>query len=238
MDLLNMVQETSWREMLVELVASEKINPWDVNLCEVAVKYLEKVREMQSLDLRVPANVILASALLLKFKSDTISFEEDAPEEEFVQSQLIEEELPELVYSPNASRKRRVSLQELMNAVEQVMRQGKRVLKIDAGNFPGFLELELPKQDLHEKIKNVYEKALTLKDSENLLLFSALVNHSRKELNGHATDFTEAELMLSHLIPVLHLAQENKLEAWQDDFFGEIFIKILEEEQSKEAKEN
>ena len=53
------------------------------------------------------------------------------------------------------------------------------------------------------------------------LLFSSLLNEKN------------AEEFVLHLIPVLHLVQENRLHAWQDDVFGEIFLKILEDSQGE-----
>ena len=70
MDLLTVVSEPTWKELLIDLVASRKMDPWDVDLALVADGYLQVVRQLQALDLRVPANVILACALLLKFKSE------------------------------------------------------------------------------------------------------------------------------------------------------------------------
>ncbi len=235
-DLLEIVVQPTWRELLTELVASEKMDPWSIDLCKVADAYLARVRALQALDLRIPANVILASALLLRFKAEALNFEE---EETLVESEeaptLIEEEIPDLVLRANRPRARRVTLQELMRAVEEVMRQGKRLLPASGVAFePTVLELELPKQSMNERMKSVFERALALKDEENLLLFSALVAAARKELNGHAPP---DNIMVAHeLLPVLHLIQEKKLAAWQDEFFGEIFLKILDEKEEWNEK--
>lgn len=235
-DLLEMVAQPTWREFLTELVASEKWNPWSIDLCKVADAYLTRVRALQALDLRIPANVILASALLLRFKAEALTFEEEETEVETEEPALIEEEIPDLVFRANRPRSRRVTLQELMRAVEDVMRQGKRLLPTGGIAFePAILELELPKQSMSERMKNVLERALALKDEENMLLFSALVAEARKELNGHAPP--ENAIVVRELLPVLHLIQEKKLTAWQDEFYGEIFLKILNEEEEKEERD-
>ncbi|NYZ78353.1 segregation/condensation protein A [Candidatus Micrarchaeota archaeon] len=234
-DLLEMVAQPTWREFLTDLVASEKWDPGSIDLCKVADAYLTRGRALQALDLRIPANVILASALLLRFKAETLIFEEEA-EVETEAPALIEEEIPDLVFRANRSRSRRVTLQELMRAVEEVMRQGKRLLP--AGGMmlePAILELELPKKSMSERMKSVLERALALKDEENLLLFSALVAAARKELNGHAPP--DNAIVVHELLPVLHLIQEKKLAAWQDEFYGEIFLKILNEEETEETGE-
>lgn len=235
-DLLEIVAQPTWREFLTDLVASEKMDPWSVDLCAVADVYLTRVRALQALDLRVPANVILASALLLRFKAEALILEEEEPVETEAPA-LIEEEIPDLVFRANRARSRRVTLQELMRAVEEVMRQGKRLLPAGGTAFePALLELELPQEGMNDRMKRVFERALALKDEENLLLFSALVTAARKELNGHAPG--DGVLIVRELIPVLHLIQEKKLAAWQDEFYGEIFLKILDEdEEEKEGKD-
>jgi len=179
MDLLTLVVQPTWREFLTDLVSTNQMDPWDLDLVEIADKYLEKIRNLHVLDLRIPANVILASALLLRFKADALNFEEEAVEEEFFEErQLIAEDMPELVFRTNRPRNRRVTLDELLNAVEQVMRDGSKRAAVIA---PKILSLDIPKRDMDERMKEVYERALALRDAEGILVFSALLH------NGHCT---------------------------------------------------
>ncbi|MFQ5406402.1 MAG: segregation/condensation protein A [Candidatus Micrarchaeia archaeon] len=216
MDLLSFVEKPTWREFLVDLVQSNQMDPWDINLVEVADKYLQKVRELQSVDLRLPANVILASALLLRFKADALKLEEDDELEDAVEefTPLTDEEIPSLVFRANLPRQRKLTLQELLVAVDQVMKQGPRKIPLKVAAQP--LNVELPQQSIHERIAEVYAKAFSVKDAENVLLFSALLKEKT------------AEEFVFNLLPILHLVQENRLLAWQDELFGEIFIKIVD----------
>ena len=216
MDLLNVVVQPTWREFLVDLVQTNQMDPWDVDLAKVADAYLTKVRELQTMDLRIPANVILASALLLHFKAKSLSFDysDDAVAEEEVP--LLQEDVPELFFRGNLPRRRKITLDELLNAVDKVMKQGKR--KQMPTVIPEALNIELPKEDLHGRILRVYEKAHLLKDSENVLLFSALLQEK-----------TADQITLT-LIPILHLVQEQRMLAWQDELFGEIFLRVLEKQ--------
>ncbi len=217
MDLLNIVVQPTWREFLVDLVQTNQMDPWDVDVGKVADAYLAKVHELQSMDLRIPANVILASALLLHFKAKSLSFEnlfEPAVEEEVVP--LLSEDVPDLFFRGSLPRRRKITLDELLTAVDKVMKQGKR--RQMPTIIPEALNIELPKENLHEKIIRVYEKAHSLKDAENVLLFSALLEDK------------SADQITLTLIPVLHLVQEQRMLAWQDTLFGEIFLRILEKE--------
>lgn len=212
MDLMEVVVQPTWREFLVDLVQSEKMDPWDIDLCEVADKCIERVKNWEAMDLHIPANVILASSLLLRFKADALEWkplEEYTVEEEPVM--LIQEDLPELILKPNRPRARRVTLQELMTAVESVMKSGRRVQRIIPS--PIALNVQLPPKTMGERISEVFDKAKALKDADDLVLFSELSD-------GH---------MVEHFIPMLHLVNSRKMEAWQDEVFGEIFLKVLED---------
>jgi chromatin segregation and condensation protein Rec8/ScpA/Scc1 (kleisin family) len=236
LDLLTLVVQPTWREFLTDLVAREKINPWDVDVCAVADAYLNRLRSLQAMDLRVPANVILACSILLRLKANTLLVEDDDGEAQGeTATQLIEEEIPSLVLRPDRPRSRRVTLSELLNAVEDVMRAGKRFTPLPA-SLAQVLELETPTENMGERMENVLGQAQELKDAEGLLMFSALVQAARSKLNGRAPP-RYADSVVSHLLPVLHLVQEQKLSAWQDEFFGEIFLRLIDVEEEKRKEQ-
>lgn len=224
MDLLEVVAQPTWREFLTDLVATEQMDPWDVDIADIADKYLQQVKKMQEMDLRVPANVILACALLLRFKADALNLDEAEEEgEAFTEEPLQHEELPDLVFKANRPRRRRVTLDELLNAVDEVMREGRRAAS-QKGAAPEVLRVELPERGMDERMREVLEKATGLKDADGVLLFSALF----KEWH--------ADAVADHLVPVMHLVQEDKVDAWQDEVFGDVFLKVLDEEDRREEK--
>jgi len=252
MDLVQLVAQPTWREFLVELVSTQQMDPWDIDISKLADAYLLKVRELQSFDLRMPANVILASAILLYFKAQALKLEEtdyDATVEET--PLLLSADIPELVYRPNRPRTRRVTLNELLSALDRVIKQGPRKLMNAAA--PRALSIELPAESLEERMQRVLHLAGELKDSENVVLFSSLVERALREpraprlttvqqtavtTSGEevaagespivqpAQEWTRVDAMIYCLIPVLHLAQSEKMHAWQDETFGEIFLKL------------
>ena len=222
-NLEQMVFQPTWRELLLELVHSNQLNPWDIDIVVLADKYVEKVREIATIDLRLPANVILASALLLRFKSDALSLEESRIEdvrfeEDLGPRQLIAEEIPALVTRLNKPRERKITLQELMHAVEELVGDDKAMQTLLPA--PKILELQLPKEDLHELIKRVYALANELKDEKNQLVFSAILDPAK--LREHAGHHISTRLM-----PVLHLVQEGKVDISQEKAFTDITIKVL-----------
>lgn len=222
LNLETLVQEPTWREILLELVRTNQMNPWDLDLVLIADSYLQKVREIASIDLRLPANVILATSLLLRFKADALSLEETVQDNLFVEEttprELIQEEIPQLILRTNNARSRKVTLSELLSAVEEVINSTSTTQLMLP--IPKILELELPKEDLHELIKKIYALANELKDENGTTLFSSLLDPILLQRDkGHH--------IASRLIPLLHLVQERKADVWQEQMFGEIKIKVL-----------
>ncbi len=219
LDLGEFVKEPTWREVLLEAIESQQMNPWEMDLAKIADVYMAQIRKMQAVDLRVPANVILASALLLHYKAQALRLEEPEPViEDDGLIALNDEAIPELVYNTNQARSRIVTLEELMDAVDDVLKAGPR--QIPRPERPQLYNIQLPKENMSELMHKVLERSHELKDKENILLFSSLI----KSFNGHGEP--HAALVSYNLLPVLHLVQEDKLMAWQDATWGEIFLKV------------
>jgi segregation and condensation protein A len=223
-DLEQLVAQPTWREMLLDLVVSEKLDPWNIDLVDITSKYLERVRKLQKLDLRVPANLILAASILLRFKSDALRFEE---EEQVVEQQtFIDEmqppvEIPMLSLRTRIPRKRKVSLNELMTALEEVFEDQKR--RQEKPVIRESLVINIPQYDITQRMKEIYTKVKKTADASGLVTFSSLLKEKSRE-----------EIIYT-LLPILHLAQDGKLSVFQEKFFGEIFIQLPVKEE-KEIK--
>jgi segregation and condensation protein A len=212
MDLLEVIVQPTWKEFLIELVESEKMDPWDVDISKVADAYLQKIRLLQTMDLRIPANVILASSLLLRFKADALGWKEEEEDYYVDEPLLIAEDLPQLIVRSNRPRSRRVTLDELMSAVESVIKQGRKIQRVIPA--PVAINISIPQKTIGQRISEIFEKANALKDADELVLFSELSE-------GKTIEF---------FMPVLHLVNSQKLDFWQDEVFGEIFLRILAED--------
>ena len=75
--------------ILVEMAKTGKIDPWNIDIVDVTEKYLQKMIEMKSLNLRVASRTMLFAAILCRMQSNVLaglSIEEfqDAPEEQAV----------------------------------------------------------------------------------------------------------------------------------------------------------
>jgi segregation and condensation protein A len=225
------VEYPTWREMLIDLVAQNKLDPWNIDIVLITSNYLEKIRKMEMLDLRVPANLILAAAILIRFKSDALRFEEEeqvpteetyVPQEEGGEPEVI----PMLELKTRIPPKRMVTLDELLLAMEKVFEEQRkreeRAAKID---IPQVMNIALPEVDIEQKMEEVFARIKETADAEGLTTFSGILKAK------------EPFEIISTLLPLLHLAQGRRVSIFQEKFFGEIFIR-LREEKAKQKEGN
>jgi len=221
MDLEKLVEQPTWKEMLIDLVYTEKLNPWNIDIIEITDKFMDKVRNVQMLDLRIPANLILASSILLRFKSDAIRLEEE--EQIITDETYIGEggpvEVPMIQLRTRIPPKRMVTLDELVDSIETVFdeineRAEDRKVREEEIKEKRLekVQLELKKYDIELEMRRIFDKALLLADKKNMVTFSSLLE---KRTN---------ETIIKTLLPVLHLAQDGKFSIFQEELFQEIFI--------------
>lgn len=218
MDLPSIVRKPSWKQLLCELVASERLDPWDIDITKVADGFFKMVKAMEKTDFHIPANIILACAILLKYKSNALKIFEE-PTEAFEEPEPLvfedEGEIPALRIKARIPPKAHITLNELIDEVEKAMSYD------DAERAPRVrpkhretVEITLPDYDIEKEMEHLYSRMKGEADSEGLVLFSSLVSQSTP---------TETVLTLS---PLLHLAQEKAVGLKQDAMWGEIFIKV------------
>jgi len=213
-DLEKLVAQPTWREELRLMVEEERLDPWNIDIGEVADKFVARMRKLQTLDLVVPANLILASAILLHLKSEALKFEEEQVEEQevYIEEEREPVEIPLLTLRTRIPPKRRVTLAELMDALEEAFEYQKR--REERAIAPEPISFVLPEYNIEERMAELLSRAAKLADSEGLITFSSLLRER-----------TRREIIFT-LLPLLHLAQDGRLDIFQEKLFGEIFIQL------------
>lgn len=227
-NLEKIVQMDTWREILYDMVAQREINPWDIDVIEVTNKYIGRIKEMKMEDLRVPANLILAAAILLRFKSDMVSLDE-APQQALLDDfaePFSYSEIAPLELKGRIPPKRRVTLEELVDAVQKVfedqkVHEEKARMRDELPAQIEPLEIKMSEFKIDEQIDGLFKRINSLVDSEGLVRFSELVE--KKDRQG----------IVYTLLPLLFLANDGKVNMAQDPFFGEIFISVAIQEKKR-----
>ncbi|MBS3119586.1 segregation/condensation protein A [Candidatus Woesearchaeota archaeon] len=228
--------DVTWQSMLYDLVKQSNMNPWDINITELADRYLELLQTFKKMDFRISGKVVLAAAILLKLKStrllsedmsefdaliasgqesqmDSDSFYDDLGHENFQQN----DETPGLMPRTPQPRKRKVSIYDLVGALQQALEvKNRRVLR-HRSYEAAMIRLPQKKVDINALIEKIYAKVsahFRLKDS---LTFDELVQSDRKDDK------------LYTFIPLLHLSHvdHRKIDLSQDRQFGPINISLI-----------
>ena len=218
LDLQEFVKNATWRELLTELVEKNQLDPWDIDIVKVVDSYIGIVKSMRFMDLKIPANIMLAASILLRMKSDTINVmqveeQQEMPEPAF-EGRIIPE-VPELVPRLRMQPKRRITLEELMDALSDAIKvTEKREIATKRNLEP--INLQVDKDDIDDKMDSAYDLVRSSADSEGVTTFSAI-----------SKGFQSMESMLLGLfVPLLFLASNGRIMLLQDSFFNEIFIKL------------
>ena len=219
-NLIDLVDQPAWKTILIDLVKSEKMNPWEIDLVDLANKYYQKILAMEKTDLKLPANAILASAILLKFKARAIRISsieelEDDLTKEVSEKEIrfLEENLPELRHGRQL-RSGKISLDDLVENITLILDKTKsRGNILREKEIPDF-KVVLDNKDIEEQIKNVFSLIKQKTDSRGIARFSQL----SKDKSAQET--------IGIFLPVLFLTNQGKINIWQESFWQEIFIAL------------
>jgi len=221
-DLLMQKDEITWQSLIYDLVKSEEMNPWDIDVSILTQKYIEAVKALQEMNFFISGKVLLASAILLKIKSHKLVAEEIPylesllfpPEpEEYSDEARPEYLIPDLAIKNPQSRKRTVSINDLISALHKALEVNhRRVMRQVAEKNFKIPEVPQKKIDISKLMKDVYEKILSFFSRKEPVTFSKLIPSDRRDDK------------IMTFIPLLHLDHQEKINLDQKEPFGEIDI--------------
>ena len=219
MDLVDLIDQPAWKTILIDLVETEKMDPWDIDVINLSEKYLKKISELEGNNLRVPANAILACAILVKTKSKYLKLSSLEEEEEKVeltpeQKEMMLASIPDLM-SGRMSREGRITLDELVMSIEDIIQR--TTPKKNSSRVIPRIEINFDATSIEEKLEDVFELIKSKVDSQGIVLFRDLIESN------------EIDSIVDVFLPVLFLMNSGKLIAYQNEFFGEIFVQIIRE---------
>ena len=222
-----------WKTILLDLVEKNELDPWNIDIVRLTNLYIEEIRRRKDNDLYLPANAVLASSILLWLKSkilkqvrEELEEKEEPPEEEVIfdvveplpeVEEPIEQSLPEpRIVPPSRIATRPISLDELLDTMEKLMKKGikKRPVAVQLPEVEEFFEEMEEGEDVEDFVETVYKRLLERKDSTNMVLLSSLVDND-------PLGFVKT------LLAILYLANEKKVELFQEEVFGDIIIMVV-----------
>ena len=221
-------KEISWQAILFELINTEQLDPWDVDIALIANRYLERIRQYEEENFFLSSKVLLACSLLLRIKSEILlhkhikSIDEIlfGQEEEQKEDNNFEfnEEIPMLYPRTPLPRYKKVSLKDLMasltRAIETENRRIRREIIFRRAIKDSEIALTRKKFNLGDEMKRIYFK------------IHGLFSRKKKPVTYTELAGSGREERIAHFLPVLHLDTQNKIDLQQKEHFDEIWIHL------------
>ncbi|NJD99781.1 segregation/condensation protein A [Thermococcus sp. LS1] len=201
-------------DILLQLVQMGKVDPWNIDIVDLTEKYIERLREMKELDLRVSARAILAASILVRMKSEALLYADEKEEEEK------HEERIRVEVEPLAPPLRRVEryytfddlLDALMDALEEAEKRKPRKKK---------------KVEIEEEIFVVDDFRVDIEKHVNRLheIVRKLYSETREPIRFWDLVFDPSPKIVARtFLYLLFLSNMGKVELIQEEPFGEIYI--------------
>ena len=220
-------KEVSWQAIIYDLINTEQLDPWDIDISLFAQKYLEKINKLEEANFFISSKVLLAASILLRLKSEILLYEyiksideilfgkkeESKPQEKI---EIDENALPLLYPKTPLPRYKKVSLQELMSALDKAINTETRRIKkqVEIKARERNLEIILPKHgiSIKDRIRSIYARIITaFKKKQSRISYSELTGNKKEE-------------KIACFLPCLYLDNQQKLFLEQESHFQEIWI--------------
>ena len=239
-------EKLSWQAIIYDLINTEQLDPWNIDLTLLSSKYLEKIKDLEEENFFVSSKVLLAASFLLRIKAD-ILLNSDLPgldsilygkkENKSYEQERIEledGEIPDIIPRTPLPRFRRVTLAELMSslgkAIKTENRRIKREIIFKHEHREAGMVITKNLFNLQDKIKEVYSKLKKIfSNREKRFAFSELIKGSNKKTK---------EEKINSFISLLHLDNQQKVWLEQEGHFEEIWImlkSLYEKHKSEES---
>ncbi|MGY5859341.1 MAG: hypothetical protein RTU63_08220 [Candidatus Thorarchaeota archaeon] len=216
--------------LLTDVLQLDKVEPWNVDVGKLVVGFLNEMKRMGDIDFRISGNALYsASVIFMRKTRDLVQLGILPPEDDDDDDEL---EIP-LIRPPFRLTNRRVTIEELLVAMDHMMSKGtrtrgtptKRLARTKAD--PITFTMNVDQANIEETIADVYsdlQKILEVGESSKFT--HILMNNTRKEI-------------VRVFFSILFLFAREFIDIWMDE--NVIWIKMLEpphvvEEKAEEAE--
>ncbi len=234
-------EELGWQSIIYDLIKTEQLDPWDIDLKVLASRYVEIIQQLEEADFFISSKVLLACSLLLRLKSeilinsyiqdlnDALYGRKDEKRYELERIEIDEGELPILTPRTPMARHKKVTLKELMNALNHAISTENRRIKreIKGRQAEKSLLTVMPRGThvpLKVRIKSIFGIVKVHIDKGNPhMKFSSLA--------------PDKEEKLASFVPILHLSNNGKIHLRQPVHFEEIHMSFKQHTEETKALE-
>lgn len=229
----------SWQAIIYDLINTEQLDPWDIDLSMLADKFLEKLKLLDEANFFISSKVLLAASFLLRLKSEVILHKYlpaldailsgEKEEKKYEQERIeLDENIPMLIPRTPLPRMRKVTLEEIMEALGNAITTETRRIKRIAIDKQRLMEAQIvmPKTtiNIQDQIKSVYSKLRNVFEQRSEKMpFSAIAGNN-------------VEDNIANFVSLLHLDSQHKVVLEQNNHFDEIWVWMKEHYDKEHAE--
>ncbi len=208
-------------DVLMNLVVTKEIDPWNIDIVDLTEKYLRRIEEAKSIDMRVSGKTVLVATILIRMQSETMLEKKEKEKDSEIEEDI---DVPPIL-PPLRRESKEITLPALLEALfetlEDYERKKKRAStrsetsKKSKKEIKQIIRVDVSKKDLEKHIQKLYRLIKESIHGKEYIQFERLVFD--KTPLGRARTF----------LYLLFLQQQEKIELIQHEFFGPIYIKLI-----------
>ncbi len=219
----------TWEGVLERLTSD--MDPWDIDLAVLARRYRDYMQALRELEFDIPGRMVLTCSILLRMKSDVLLAAERPTERDDLVAELgeaIDAEMdvwdpptePDVFNLPVLRRPRRqVTLGDLRLALTAAMKVSRRraerlIEQVELEEEDPFANYEIGGTDFAGRLRSLFDRIVHLLSGRRVLSFFSLLDRGDKQER------------VERFLEVLHLTAEGQIDCSQEEFLGEIVIRL------------
>ena len=207
-----------WK-VLFDLVRLHKVRPWNVDLSHLLTSLLREMGGRGFIDFSASGIALLSSAIIYRMKSEQILELQEPPKPP---PEKVVAVLPPPIQLPYRFEYTSTTIDNLVGALDELFKD--KTFMESQPEPPSIAPEPFVLRDLDDfmidiegKIEDMYGTILVLTEKNEVIRFSALVQGIKRR--GAIRTF----------LLVLFLASNGRIQLWQKEEFGEMYIRLSEE---------
>ncbi|MEM2911630.1 MAG: hypothetical protein QXM52_00470 [Candidatus Bathyarchaeia archaeon] len=203
--------------VLFEFHKLEKLTPWDINIAYLLATFLEEMEKSGQIDFRASGVALDSSALIYLMKSKLLLKLEEPPQP----PRATQEFLPPPLFLPLRHELTSTTIQHLLEVLDDVLKSEKLshlekavaepILPTPSEILP---QIDYYLMEIELQMDKLYKSLLERVKGAGIIEFSALIK-----------GMTRLEAVRTFIL-LLFLAQDERVELWQDEESEEIYITV------------
>jgi len=184
------------------LVEEGRLDPWNVDIAQLARMYIEEIKKMELLDLRIPARAVYAAVFLLKKQVDVL--------------------FPE----PKRRREKKYTLEEIVQMFEE--EEKSNLQSVETTSLVVDRIKEIKKKVKGYKKKSEKRKTIPIhvsKFEKALEELEKLISQGIKVFSF--LDFVGNRNPVPYLLSLMFLYQDGKVNVYQKEPYSDILVEVL-----------